>query len=96
MPRSANSRRERGPEYGVNALTTQVLPSPALRFAPNPLLSGIDGDITVGDDLPERLAAVESSVKARQMTRTLRPRVLMPRSSLHGRRMIGCHRRGRS
>ncbi|MFJ6538835.1 flavin-containing monooxygenase [Paenarthrobacter sp. NPDC091711] len=32
-----------GPGYGVNALTTEALPSPALRFAPNPLLSGIDG-----------------------------------------------------
>ncbi|KUM40229.1 NAD(P)/FAD-dependent oxidoreductase [Arthrobacter sp. EpRS71] len=32
-----------GPDYGVNALTTEALPSPALRFAPNPLLSGIDG-----------------------------------------------------
>ncbi|GAA3275802.1 hypothetical protein AAU01_16180 [Paenarthrobacter aurescens] len=75
-----------GPDYGVNGLTTQALPSPALRFAPNPLLSGIDGghsihlrelgrrgmhvhghvesiddgDITFSDDLPERLAAVES------------------------------------
>lgn len=75
-----------GPDYGVNALTTEALPSPALRFAPNPLLSGIDGghaihlrelgrrgmhlhghletiddgDITFSDDLPDRLAAVES------------------------------------
>ncbi|MCP1412915.1 NAD(P)/FAD-dependent oxidoreductase [Paenarthrobacter sp. A20] len=32
-----------GPDYGVNALTTEALPSPALRFAPNPLLSGTDG-----------------------------------------------------
>ncbi|MGF6832823.1 putative flavoprotein involved in K+ transport [Paenarthrobacter sp. TE4293] len=76
-----------GPDYGVNALTTEALPSPALRFAPNPLLSGTDGghsihlrelgrrgmhlhghlesiddgDITFSDDLPERLAAVESA-----------------------------------
>ncbi|MDR6986002.1 putative flavoprotein involved in K+ transport [Paenarthrobacter nitroguajacolicus] len=76
-----------GPDYGVNALTTEALPSPAARFAPNPLLSGIDGghsihlrelgrrgmhlhghlesiddgDITFSDDLPERLAAVESA-----------------------------------
>ena len=75
-----------GPEYGVNALTTKALPSPAARFAPNPLLSGTDGghaihlrelgrrgmhlhghletiddgDITFSDDLPDRLAAVES------------------------------------
>ncbi len=75
-----------GPDYGVNALTTDALPSPALRFAPNPLLSGIDGGhaihlrelgrrgmhlhghlenvddgaITFSDDLPERLATVES------------------------------------
>ncbi|BCW62180.1 hypothetical protein StoSoilB22_11530 [Arthrobacter sp. StoSoilB22] len=32
-----------GPDYGVNALTTEALPSPAARFAPNPLLSGTDG-----------------------------------------------------
>ncbi|WOH19810.1 NAD(P)/FAD-dependent oxidoreductase [Paenarthrobacter sp. GOM3] len=32
-----------GPDYGINALTTKALPSPSLRFAPNPLLSGIDG-----------------------------------------------------
>lgn len=32
-----------GPDYGVNGLTTEALPSPAARFAPNPLLSGIDG-----------------------------------------------------
>ncbi|MFW0772719.1 flavin-containing monooxygenase [Paenarthrobacter nitroguajacolicus] len=75
-----------GPEYGVNALTTKALPSPAARFAPNPLLSGTDGghaihlrelgrrgmhlhghletiddgDITFSDDLPDRLATVES------------------------------------
>ncbi|MGJ3189639.1 flavin-containing monooxygenase [Paenarthrobacter sp. FR1] len=75
-----------GPDFGVNALTTEALPSPAARFAPNPLLSGTDGghaihlrelgrrgmhlhghlesiddgDITFSDDLPERLAAVES------------------------------------
>ena len=75
-----------GPDYGVNALTTEALPSPAARFAPNPLLSGTDGghaihlrelgrrgmhlhghlesiddgDITFSDDLPDRLAAVES------------------------------------
>ena len=76
-----------GPDYGINALTREALPSPALRFAPNPLLSGTDGghsihlrelgrrgirlhghleaaddgDITFSDDLPERLAAVESA-----------------------------------
>jgi putative flavoprotein involved in K+ transport len=76
-----------GPDYGVNALTREALPSPALRFAPNPLLSGTDGGhsihlrelgrrgmhlhghlesvddgvITFSDDLPERLAAVESA-----------------------------------
>ncbi|MEV7660487.1 NAD(P)/FAD-dependent oxidoreductase [Paenarthrobacter sp. NPDC089316] len=75
-----------GPDYGINALTREALPSPALRFAPNPLLSGTDGghsihlrelgrrgvhlhghleavddgDITFSDDLPERLAAIES------------------------------------
>ncbi len=32
-----------GPDYGINALTREALPSPALRFAPNPLLSGTDG-----------------------------------------------------
>ena len=32
-----------GPDYGVNALTTKALPSPAARLAPNPLLSGTDG-----------------------------------------------------
>ncbi|UKA59815.1 flavin-containing monooxygenase [Arthrobacter sp. FW306-2-2C-D06B] len=32
-----------GPEYGVNALTVGQLPSPAARFACNPLLSGTDG-----------------------------------------------------
>ncbi|WP_159698314.1 NAD(P)/FAD-dependent oxidoreductase [Arthrobacter sp. 18067] len=32
-----------GPDFGVNALTTEALPSPAARFAPNPLLSGTDG-----------------------------------------------------
>jgi putative flavoprotein involved in K+ transport len=76
-----------GPDYGINALTREALPSPALRFAPNPLLSGTDGGhsihlrelgrrgihlhghleaiddgvITFSDDLPERLAAVESA-----------------------------------
>jgi len=76
-----------GPEYGIHALTREALPSPALRFAPNPLLSGTDGGhsihlrelgrrgihlhghleavddgaITFSDDLPERLAAVESA-----------------------------------
>ncbi|MDI2036773.1 flavin-containing monooxygenase [Paenarthrobacter nitroguajacolicus] len=76
-----------GPEFGVNALTREALPSPIARFAPNPLLSGTDGghsihlrelgrrgmhlhghlesvddgDITFSDDLPERLAAVESA-----------------------------------
>jgi len=80
-----------GPDYGVNALTTEALPSPALRFAPNPLLSGTDGghsihlrelgrrgmhlhghlesvddgDITFSDDLPNRLAAVESAFAQR-------------------------------
>lgn len=32
-----------GPEYGVNALTREALPSPAARLACNPLLSGTDG-----------------------------------------------------
>jgi len=32
-----------GPEYGINALTREALPSPIARFAPNPLLSGTDG-----------------------------------------------------
>ena len=32
-----------GPEYGLNALTVGQLPSPAARFACNPLLSGTDG-----------------------------------------------------
>jgi putative flavoprotein involved in K+ transport len=32
-----------GPEYGINALTVGQLPSPAARFACNPLLSGADG-----------------------------------------------------
>ncbi|UKA63769.1 flavin-containing monooxygenase [Arthrobacter sp. FW306-04-A] len=32
-----------GPEYGVNALRVGQLPSPAARFACNPLLSGTDG-----------------------------------------------------
>jgi putative flavoprotein involved in K+ transport len=32
-----------GPEYGINALTVGQLPSPAARFACNPLLSGTDG-----------------------------------------------------
>ncbi|HKU32105.1 MAG TPA: NAD(P)/FAD-dependent oxidoreductase [Arthrobacter sp.] len=32
-----------GPEYGVNALRVQQLPSPAARFGCNPLLSGSDG-----------------------------------------------------
>ncbi|MFC8041269.1 flavin-containing monooxygenase [Paenarthrobacter sp. NPDC057355] len=76
-----------GPDYGIHALTREALPSPALRFAPNPLLSGTDGghsihlrklgrggmhlhghleaiddgDLTFSDDLPERLAAVESA-----------------------------------
>lgn len=76
-----------GPEYGIHALTREALPSPALRFAPNPLLSGTDGGhsihlrelgrrgihlhghfeavddgaITFTDDLPQRLAAVESA-----------------------------------
>ncbi|YCH09981.1 hypothetical protein ACTAQJ_10655 [Arthrobacter sp. alpha11c] len=80
-----------GPDYGINALTGEVLPSPAARFACNPLLSGAegghnihlrelgrrgmhlhgrlgnadDGDITFSDDLPERLATVESSFNQR-------------------------------
>ncbi|MFJ5955384.1 flavin-containing monooxygenase [Paenarthrobacter sp. NPDC092416] len=80
-----------GPDYGINALTRQALPSPAARLAPNPLLSGTDGghnihlrelgrrgmhlhghlenidddDITFSDDLPERLAAVESGFDQR-------------------------------
>lgn len=32
-----------GPEYGLNALTVGQLPSPAARFACNPLVSGADG-----------------------------------------------------
>ena len=32
-----------GPDYGINALTREALPSPALRVAPNPQLSGTDG-----------------------------------------------------
>ncbi|WP_426302449.1 flavin-containing monooxygenase [Arthrobacter sp. R-11] len=32
-----------GPEYGLNAFRTEQLPSPAARFACNPLLSGTDG-----------------------------------------------------
>ncbi|YCH09970.1 flavin-containing monooxygenase [Arthrobacter sp. alpha11c] len=32
-----------GPDYGINALTREGLPSPAARFACNPLLSGTDG-----------------------------------------------------
>ena len=32
-----------GPEYGLKALTVEQLPSPALRFACNPLVSGADG-----------------------------------------------------
>ncbi|MEZ2392170.1 flavin-containing monooxygenase [bacterium RCC_150] len=32
-----------GPEYGINALRVEQLPSPAARFACNPLLSGSDG-----------------------------------------------------
>ncbi|BAS13646.1 uncharacterized oxidoreductase CzcO-like [Arthrobacter sp. Hiyo8] len=35
-----------GPEYGINALTVGQLPSPAARFACNPLLSGTDGATT--------------------------------------------------
>ncbi|MFE4082274.1 flavin-containing monooxygenase [Paenarthrobacter sp. YIM B13468] len=80
-----------GPDYGINALTREALPSPAARFACNPLLSGTDGghdihlrelgrrgmhlhgrlenvddgDVTFSDDLPERLAIVESSFHQR-------------------------------
>lgn len=80
-----------GPDYGINALTREALPSPAARFACNPLLSGTDdghnihlrelgrrgthlhgrleniddGDITFSDDLPERLATVESGFNQR-------------------------------
>jgi putative flavoprotein involved in K+ transport len=80
-----------GPDYGINALTREALPSPAARFACNPLLSGTegghdihlrelgrrgmhlhgrlenidDGDVTFSDDLPERLATVESSFHQR-------------------------------
>ncbi|MFE4196432.1 flavin-containing monooxygenase [Paenarthrobacter sp. NPDC056912] len=80
-----------GPDYGINALTREALPSPAARFACNPLLSGTngghdirlrelgrrgmhlhgrledidDGDITFTDDLPERLATVESGFDQR-------------------------------
>ena len=32
-----------GPGYGINALTREALPSPAARFACNPLLSGTEG-----------------------------------------------------
>lgn len=32
-----------GPEYGLNGLTVEQLPSPAARFMCNPLLSGADG-----------------------------------------------------
>jgi putative flavoprotein involved in K+ transport len=32
-----------GPEYGLNALRVEQLPTPAARFACNPLLSGTDG-----------------------------------------------------
>jgi putative flavoprotein involved in K+ transport len=32
-----------GPEYGLKALTVEQLPSPALRFACNPLVSGAEG-----------------------------------------------------
>lgn len=34
---------EHGPKYGLNGLTTGQLPSPAARFACNPLVSGADG-----------------------------------------------------
>lgn len=34
---------EHGPKYGLNALTVGQLPSPAARFACNPLVSGADG-----------------------------------------------------
>ncbi|MFI2565415.1 flavin-containing monooxygenase [Paenarthrobacter sp. NPDC018779] len=80
-----------GPDYGVNALTREALPSPAARLACNPLLSGTDGghdihlrelgrrgmhlhgrletiddgDITFSDDLPVRLATVESGFNQR-------------------------------
>ncbi|GAC1373933.1 MAG: NAD(P)/FAD-dependent oxidoreductase [Pseudarthrobacter sp.] len=75
-----------GHRYGMNAQTPEQLPSPALRFACNPLLTGADGGhnihlrdlgrrgvrlhgrleaaedgvLTFSDDLPERLALVES------------------------------------
>ncbi len=75
-----------GHEYGFNAPTPEQLPSPALRFACNPLLTGADGGhdihlrdlgrrgvrlhghleaaddgvLTFTDDLPQRLARVES------------------------------------
>ena len=32
-----------GPDYGLNGLTVGQLPSPAARFACNPLVSGADG-----------------------------------------------------
>lgn len=80
-----------GPSVGINALTREALPSPAARFACNPLLSGTDGghnihlrelgrrgmhlhgrletiddgDVTFSDDLPERLATVESGFDQR-------------------------------
>lgn len=80
-----------GPDYGINTLTREALPSPAARFACNPLLSGTngghdirlrelgrrgmhlhgrlenidDGDITFTDDLPERMATVESGFEQR-------------------------------
>lgn len=75
-----------GHKYGFNAPTPEQLPSPALRFACNPLLSGAEGGhdvhlrdlgrrgirlhghlesaddcvLTFTDDLPQRLATVES------------------------------------
>jgi putative flavoprotein involved in K+ transport len=75
-----------GPDYGLNALQVERLPSPAARFACVPLLSGVDGghdihlrelgrrgvrlhghleavdddELVFSDDLPERLAIVES------------------------------------
>jgi putative flavoprotein involved in K+ transport len=75
------------PDYGLNGLTVRQLPSPAARFACNPLVSGADGghdihlrdlgrrgvrlhghleaaddgDLVFSDDLPERLAVVETT-----------------------------------
>ena len=80
-----------GPEYGINGLQTEQLPSPAARFMCNPLISGNggghsihvrdlgrrgvrlhgrfegtdDGDLVFSDDLPARLALVETGFGTR-------------------------------